>query len=363
MKKLFAFLFLLLIPFMLLAQDETVTLLFAGDAMMHQTQLDNTRVGDTFDLSRYFSRVEREVKSADIAIINLETALGGKPYSGYPAFCAPDCLASTLQDTGFDFFLLANNHCLDKGARGLVRTLHVLDSLEIRNTGIFQDANHRQRTYPMLLRKNGFRIIMLNYTYDTNGIRVNAPRIVNYIDPQQMKADIMEAKLFNPDFIIANMHWGLEYKQLPSREQRQLVDWLIRQGVDLVIGNHPHVIQPMEIRKDEEGDPVNLVVYSLGNFVSNMSNENTDGGAVVKVVLARKGVKRYIASAKYGLIYAERYQNSRGVEDIRVLPAAARIDQYLREGLPVEPKLERFINNSRTLLKCNNIGVEEYLFE
>lgn len=361
MKKLLS-LFLFIYPFSLVAQEDTLTLLFAGDAMMHQTQLDNTKVGETFDLKDYFTQIEQEVKAADIAVVNLEVALGGKRYSGYPAFCAPDCFATTLQDAGFDFFLLANNHCLDRGARGLVRTLHVLDSLGIRNTGTFLDPDHRLRSYPMLLRKNGFRIIMLNYTYDTNGIRVKPPRIVNYIDTLQIKADITEAKLFNPDFIIANMHWGLEYKQLPSTEQRQLADWLLNQGADLIIGNHPHVIQPMEIRKDEAGVPSRLVVYSLGNFVSNMSNENTDGGAIVKVVVARKGLKRYIASATYGLVFVEHYENERGLDDVRVVPAATRAERYWQEGLPVEPKLKRFLDNSRTLLKSNNIGVEEYFF-
>ena len=109
---------------------------------------------------------------------------------------------------------------------------------------------------------------MLNYTYGTNGLKVDIPRIVNYIDKEIMKGDIAEAKLFNPDFIIANMHWGLEYERIPSREQRELADWLLRQGVDLVIGSHPHVVQPMELRR-EGGGSDRLVVYSLGNFISN----------------------------------------------------------------------------------------------
>ena len=266
--------------------------------------------------------------------------------SGYPAFSAPDAFAVALHKAGFDFFLLANNHCLDRGGKGLTRTLHVLDSLGIRNTGIFRDADERLRSYPLLLRKNGFRIMVLNYTYDTNGIRVNAPRIINYIDTVQIKADIQEAKLFNPDFIIANMHWGLEYQSLPSREQRKLTDWLIKEGVDLIIGSHPHVVQPMEVRRDEMGVPVNLVVYSLGNFISNMSEENTNGGAMVKVKLGRNGLKRSILSAKYTLVHNERYRNERGKEDIRVIPASSC-----------------FFTSTRTLLRCNNIDVEEYFFE
>lgn len=362
MKKLSPLL-LFFFPLFLAAQDDTLTVLFAGDGMMHQTQIENTLSGDTFDLGGYFSKIEREVQAADIAFVNLEVTLGGKPYTGYPAFSAPDAFAVALREAGFDFFLLANNHCLDRGGKGLARTLHTLDSLEIRNTGIFRDADERLRSYPLLLRKNGFRLVILNYTYDTNGIRVNAPRIVNYIDTLQIKADIQEAKLFNPDFIIANMHWGLEYRQLPSSEQRRLSDWLVKEGVDLIIGSHPHVIQPMEIRRDEQGTPVNLVVYSLGNFISNMSEENTDGGAMVKVVLGRKGLKRYIVSAQYALVYNERYRNERGKEDIRVIPASFHFEKQKEERKLPEYSLERFLKSSRTLLKCNNIDVDEYFFE
>ena len=156
------------------------------------------------------------MKAVDIAVVNFEVPLGGEPYSGYPAFSAPENFALALQKAGFDFFLLANNHCLDRRTRGLVRTIQALDSLGIRHTGTFLDCDHRHRTYPMLLRKKDFRIIMLNYTYGTNGLKVDIPRIVNYIDKEIMKGDIAEAKLFNPDFIIANMHWGLEYERIWS---------------------------------------------------------------------------------------------------------------------------------------------------
>lgn len=358
---LFLRLFLLFSACPLIAQD-SLTVLFAGDAMMHKAQLDNTDSGGYHDLEGYFSSIESEIQAADVAVVNLETPLGGKPYSGYPAFCAPDEFAVALQKAGFDFFLLANNHCIDRGARGLVRTIRVLDSLDIRHTGTFLDQDHRLRTYPMLLRKNDFRIIMLNYTYETNGIRVGSPRIVNYIDKEIMVADIAEAQRFNPDFIIANMHWGIEYKQTPSREQRELADWLVEQGVDLVIGNHPHVVQPMELRRGTAAAD-RLIVYSLGNFISNMSKENTDGGVMVKVVLCRKGLHRYIASAQYSLVYSERYTNKRGKEDIRLIPAAAREVKNQSDSFLVDSAMIRFVNNTRRLLNGDNIGVEEYIFE
>ena len=364
MNKICSFVvYLFLFSCLPLSAQDSLTILFAGDAMMHQTQLDNTRKGDSFDLSGYFSNIEKEVKAADIAVVNFEVPLGGKPYSGYPAFSAPEDFALALQKAGFDFFLLANNHCLDRRTRGLVRTIRMLDSLEIRHTGTFLDLDYRHCTYPMLLRKKDFRIIMLNYTYDTNGLTVDTPRIVNYIDKQVMEADIAEAKLFNPDFIIANMHWGLEYEQMPSREQRRLADWLLGQGVDLVIGCHPHVVQPMELRKGEDGVPDRLVVYSLGNFISNMSREHTDGGAMVKVVLCRKGLRRYIASAQYSLVYSSRYVNKRGKQDIRVVPAASWSEKNQNGSFSVDSALIKYVKNTRLLLNGNNKAVDEYVFD
>lgn len=351
-----------LLSFLSLSAQDSLTILFAGDAMMHQKQLDNTRRGDTFDLAGYFASIEKEVKAADIAVVNLEVPLGGKPYSGYPAFSAPDVFALALQKAGFDFFLLANNHCLDRRSRGLVRTIQTLDSLGIRHTGTFLDQDHRCRTYPMLLRKKDFRIIMLNYTYGTNGLKADTPRIVNYIDKEIMKADIAEAKLFNPDFIIANMHWGQEYEQMPSRNQRELADWLIQQGVDLIIGCHPHVVQPMELCRGKAGTPDRLVVYSLGNFISNMSREHTDGGAMVKVVLCRKGLRRYIASAHYSLVYSSRYLNKQGKEDIRVVPVATCPKRNQNDSLSTNCPSINYAETTRRFLKENNKEVEEYIF-
>ena len=178
-----------------------------------------------------------------------------------------------------------------------------------------------------------------------------------------MEADIAEAKLFNPDFIIANMHWGLEYDRMPSRKQRELADWLMRQGVDLVIGSHPHVVQPMELRRGKEGTPDRLVVYSLGNFISNMSREHTDGGVMVKVVLGRKGLRRYIASAQYSLIYSSRYKNKRGKEDIRVVPAVSCSEKKQNSSFSVDSALIRYVDKTRLFLKGNNKEVGEYIFE
>lgn len=362
MKYIYSFLLLLFFSFYLSAQD-SLTVIFAGDAMMHQMQIDNARENKSFKLDGYFPNIAKEVKTVNISVVNLEVPLGGEPYSGYPAFSAPDEFAVALQEAGFNFFLLANNHCLDRGVKGVARTIHLLDSLGMRSTGIFLDNEQRMRSYPMLLRKNGFRIIMLNYTYDTNGIRIKAPYTVNYIDKEVMAADIAEAKLFNPDFIIANMHWGIEYSQLPSKGQKELTDWLFEQGVDLVVGSHPHVVQPMELRKGEGGLYKQLVVYSLGNFISNMGRENTRVGAMVKVVLCRRRLERYISSARYVLVYSEHYKNERGKESVRVIPSLPPIEMESGDLFFENTVMNQQMKSVRTLLKINNIDVDEYFVE
>lgn len=345
-----------------IAQD-SLSMLFVGDAMMHQTQINSTQRGNTFDLDGYYTHIESEIKAADIAVVNLEAPLAGEPYSGYPVFSSPDEFAISLQKSGFDLFLFANNHCLDKGTRGMVRTHAVLDSQGIKHIGTYLNPEDRKSSYPYLLRKNGFRIIMLNYTYGTNGFVVASPRIVNYIDKEIMAADIEEAKLFCPDFIIANIHWGVEYNQKPSGEQRELSEWLFRQGVDVVMGSHPHVVQPMEMKKDSVGVNRQLVVYSLGNFVSNMSIRHTRGGAMVKLVLCRKGLDRYIGSANYAILFNDRYTNDRGNMDMKIVPAVTWSKKDKRNSLLDDSILLQYINDTRTLLKDNNVGVDEYIFE
>ena len=149
------------------------------------------------------------------------------------------------------------------------RTIQLLDSSGIRYAGTYKNLSERRQRYPLFINRNGFRIALLNYTYGTNGIKATSPNIVNYIDKNTILQDIQSAKARQPDAIIACMHWGEEYQSLPNREQRELANWLLQQGVTHIIGSHPHVIQPMELRTN--GTEQHIIVYSLGNFISNMS--------------------------------------------------------------------------------------------
>jgi len=280
----FMLLLLLLKPCALEAQEApTLTLLFAGDIMGHDTQIESARqMGDgAYDYSSCFRYVEPYIAAADIAIGNLEVTFAGPPYKGYPAFSSPDALATAIREAGFDILVNANNHAIDRGKPGLERTLDVLDSVGIIQTGVFRDAAGRRSAYPLIVEKNNIRLALLNYTYGTNGIRVTPPNIVNYIDTAQVRKDLEKAATARPDFTIVLMHWGLEYERTENKQQQELAEFLLAQGADAIIGSHPHVVQPIRLYDDK------LVVYSKGNMISNQRKRYTDGGILVDITLEK----------------------------------------------------------------------------
>ena len=342
----------------ILTAQERVTLLFVGDLMQHDEQIKAARVPGSYEYADCFKHVKEEISGADVAIANLEVTLGGKPYRGYPAFSAPDEFLYAIKDTGFDVLLTANNHCLDRGGKGIRRTIQLLDSLHIPSAGTYLDEADRESRYPLLIEKSGFRIVLLAYTYDTNGLRPSDPYIVNYIDREQIKADILRARQMRPDAIIACMHWGIEYRPLPEKTEREMADWLIKQGVDHVIGSHPHVLQPMEVKRDENTPAKHLVVYSLGNFVSNMSKKKTDGGAMVKLELVKFGGITRLAQCGYSLVWTSRPVLS-GKKNFEVYPADFVDKQLENEELV---RMKWFLDDSRELFDKHNIGIKEYFF-
>ena len=338
--------------------QERITLLFVGDLMQHDAQIKAAKTADGYDYTDCFKHVKEKITQADIAVANLEVTLGGKPYRGYPSFSAPDEFLHAVKDAGFDVLLTGNNHCLDRGSRGLERTILMLDSLDFASAGTYINEAQRRERYPLLVEKNGFRIVFLNYTYGTNGLEPVPPRIVNYIDKKKMKEDIAVARRMRPDAIIACMHWGIEYRLFPQKAEKDLVDWLLAQGVDHVIGSHPHVLQPMEVKKDVHTPAKHLVVYSLGNFISNMSKENTDGGAMVRLELIKYFDIVQMRSCNYSLVWTSRPFLS-GKKNFEVYPV-----KYIDK--PIENKeftlMNRFLKNARMLFEKNNKGIKEYIF-
>lgn len=340
-------------------QDTTrVSLLFLGDIMQHDSQIAAAFQADrgVHDYSECFRYVKPVFESADVTIGNLELTLAGPPYKGYPQFSAPDALAVELKNAGVDMLVTANNHCVDRGRQGLERTLIMLDSLRIPHTGTFKDSIDQAAHNVLLIEKNGFSLALLNYTYGTNGIPVTKPNVVNRIDTIQMEKDLQVAKQANPDAVIVFFHWGSEYQSQPNAGQRKLADFCFQRGVKLVIGAHPHVLQPMEWRKEKD----QLVVYSLGNFVSGQRDRYKNGGAMVRVELAKiKGdstSSTTIEHVEHELQYV--YRNAR--KKYMVLPVRAfEGDTVVVKEATERKQLAQFASDSRALLSASNLHVTE----
>ena len=290
-------------------ESHSAELLFAGDAMQHQAQLDQARLRDGkggYDYSDCFTYIAPTVTEADYAVCNLEVPLGGGPdYTGYPCFSAPDSYAVALKDAGFDMFMTANNHSLDRRDRAARRTLVALDSLGIDHVGSFRDSLEREEKVPFIKDIKGFKIGFLNYTYGTNGIPPQDGVEIALIDRDRMAREIRETRDAGAEIVVVMVHWGVEYVLLQNRNQEELADFLVDQGVDLVIGGHPHVVQPMKVvRNEKEGKEV-LVVYSLGNLISNMKTADTRGGALVRARIERDADgKARFKSADYDTFFS-----------------------------------------------------------
>lgn len=339
--------------------SDTLSLFFVGDMMQHQAQINAARVSSgSYVYKECFSYVAPEIKRADLAIGNLECPLGGKPYRGYPSFSAPDDFLYAIRDAGFDVMLFSNNHCLDRGSRGACRTVTLMDSLKMKHTGVFRDAMERENRYPLLVERKGFRIVFLNYTYGTNGLKPTPPCVVNYIDRQQIQKDVVKAKKMRPDVIIACMHWGIEYQLRPRKEEKDLARWLLDLGVDHVIGSHPHVVQPVEVLPDSFSLRRHLVAYSLGNFVSNMSSPHTDGGMALRLVLKKVGGFTRMISGDYTFLWVSRpIVNGKG--QFIIYPSKIE-DNALNDR---EKSLHgQYLKNVRSVVEKYSKNIKEYFF-
>lgn len=333
-----------------------VTISFIGDVMQHSPQIKSAYdpLTDSYNYHPCFRYIAPSLRSSDITIANLELTLSGEPYSGYPAFSAPDELAMAMKQAGIDVFVTANNHSLDRRKHGVERTIDVLNKFNIPHTGTFKDSTERAEHYPFLIKKNGVKIALLNYTYGTNGIPTTPPNIVNRIDTDQIKADLDKAKSLSPDVIITIMHWGKEYERLPDKEQKYLAKYCKENGADLVIGSHPHVLEPIELNEDRD----HLTVYSLGNFVSNQRTRYRDGGMMVTTTLEidTANHESRIADVGYLLTWVYKKTTPSGNE-YYILPAEAFKDDtdFISDESDRE-KLKLFLSDSRSHFAQNNQG-------
>lgn len=326
--------------------------------MQHSEQLAaayNEATG-TYEYDECFQYIQPILSQGDLTIGNLETTLAGtekSQYRGWPRFNSPDAFAATLKRAGFDVLITANNHAADHFAHGINRTIDALDSLEITHVGTYKNEEDRKARYPLVYEKDRFRVGILAYTDLLNILPVPAPYIINRSFENQIKADLEEVKGMDVDFTLVYMHWGNEYKIRPSASQRSLAAFCYDHGADFVIGTHPHVVQPIEKRgylgpvKNNPG----LVVYSLGNFISDFSGKHTQGGMLFELMLKKDSLTEEVSLLSYGFIPTwvkreeAKYYSVLPVSEIETGRITANlndddIDEIIQYGLDTRLRLE-----------------------
>jgi poly-gamma-glutamate capsule biosynthesis protein CapA/YwtB (metallophosphatase superfamily) len=335
------------------ANSQEVSLLFFGDIMGHGGQIESARQADsTYDYSSCFRYIEPAFRSANIVTGNLEVTFAGPPYAGYPAFTSPDELGKALKEAGVNTLVTANNHSYDKGRRGMERTVDILEELYFVRTGTFKDSADFHLHNPQIINIDGIRLALLNYTYGTNGISVHQPNIVNHIKQAEIAEHLKKAKSLSPDKIIVFIHWGKEYETTPDLSQKETAKFLFNQGADIIIGSHPHVVQPMHLINSEEGKE-QLVVYSLGNFVSNQRKDYTDGGAMVRIELSKKENITSITKAEHLLTWVHTPIEN-GKKQYYILPASLYSEQGVPDFVPHGWEgMNSYLEKAREVMKHN----------
>lgn len=295
----------------------SIQIVMVGDMLMHERVMESGLKEDgSYNFNHLFDNVKDTIENADLALVNQETILGGTELglSGYPAFNSPYELGDSLVDAGFDVILHATNHTLDKGKKGVLNCMNFWDTNypEITYLGI-NKSQEEQDNDIFIYEQDGMEIAILNYTYGTNGIKTpdDMPYIVNYMDEEKIIRDLQYAEE-NADFTIVCPHWGTEYVLTATDSQKKWAKIFMENGADLVIGTHPHVIEPVEMLTDENGNEM-LVYYSIGNYVNGTSG--TGEGTTNRMVGGIADVT--ITLNETGEVYIESYD---------VIPIVCHID-------------------------------------
>lgn len=261
-----------------------------GDLMMHQRQLELGQMENgEYDFAPQYALVKTALSDADYTIANLETTVGlygNQPYSGYPRFNAPESLLAAIKDAGVDFLTLANNHILDRYFDGMVTTVNNVENYGFDFTGAYRTPEEAGQ--PVVIEVNGIKLGMLAYTAHTNGMEAFSDAEateygVSYLYGADFEADVQKLRDAGADVIIAMPHWGTEYKRQPDADVRRTAEKLAAAGVDVILGSHPHMVQPIEwlTVETETGEHTALVAWSLGNFIDNMKIQYTDSGIIL----------------------------------------------------------------------------------
>lgn len=343
-------------------QFAEAALIAVGDIMMHMPQIRSGYDAEsgTYSFDHFFAEVKPLLSEGDWVIGNLETPLADgdkRGYTGYPEFNAPPELADALKDAGFNILTTANNHTLDRRESGVIRTL---ENLRERNLiAVGSHASPEEAENITIVEKNGISLAILAYTYGTNGIPVPEGKdyLVNLIDEDKIAADIQKARDAGADAVAVALHFGVEYQTMPNEEQKKLAKNVLAYGADIILGSHPHVLQPYEIVESTREDgsvKQGVILYSMGNFISNQdrnhnNNKPTEIGAIFEIGLKKQmpGGPVTITGVRATPTYVHKNVQN-GITKHRVLPMEAVLlskdDEWLT-GKDYE-RLEGYLNET-----------------
>lgn len=268
-----------------------ITISAIGDMLVHNTVYQSMKSNTGYDFHPMFEDIAPYISKSDFTIANLETVFAGAEmiYSNYPMFNTPEQLGYAMKNTlGVDLVTTNNNHSLDRGIKGLNKTIEFLKEYGLDNVGTYITKEESESIF--IKDINGANIAFISYTYGTNGniIPQGKEYSVSLIDKNKILSDCKKAEESGADFIVSLLHWGNEYQQTPSSEQRELAKWIFENtNSSLIIGNHPHVVQPIEeiiVEKDGQ-EKKGMVCYALGNFTGNQGKVYCDTGISVNISL------------------------------------------------------------------------------
>lgn len=323
-------------------EDEEISevrLSAVGDVMVHDTQLISAyeEQSDSYNFETVFDDIRPIISGSDLAIANLETTLSGSaPYSGYPVFNTPDSIVDALAYAGFDTLITANNHSLDTQAEGLKRTARVVKEKGLDAVGTYEEEADSR----ILIKEiKGIKIAVLAYTEMINKVGASytdeeIDSMINVINENQIITDLNNVKEEDPDIILTYMHWGEEYARETSNLQKTYSELLAREGVDIILGSHPHVIQSSKFI-EVDGNKT-YVAYSLGNFLSNQRKETlgeggefSEDGVILNIDIQKNNEteETTVQNVEYIPTWVYRYEAEEDTEfDYRILPIEASLE-------------------------------------
>ncbi|HHW61931.1 MAG TPA: CapA family protein [Syntrophomonadaceae bacterium] len=325
-------------------EKKIVHLAATGDILMHNMVIDSGRLSTGYHYDHLFLPIKHILKDADYASVCLEAALAGPEsgYTGYPAFNAPDETAAALKNSGFGLIATASNHSLDRGYKGALRTIKILNEAGLDTVGTY--AGWPQQKNGALIKDiDGVKIGYLAYTYSTNGLPVPEGHeyLVNYLDQETVLADIKRTRP-QVDVLILILHWGVEYSPYPTEQQQKMAAIFFAHGADAILGSHPHVLQPYEIMMIN--GKKHFVIYSMGNSVGNQRGLERNSGVIVELFFEKdfSSAQTVLSDFRLTPTYCHTYQ-AQGKRCFRMIPIEETIiaiekgeEPYLqRQDLPL----------------------------